>query len=146
MESVEIVIYMGIALIVGGMILNFIIGIDGKNMTENFSQIFKGKNNNIEYKKVTPVQFIKEIYLVWEKCGKGEMNIEETIYVNVLNTTPQISKEFIFNEIKKINYCTQLQSAKYNCGTKEDLILENNITLPAVVKISCSSEGIKILI
>ena len=146
METIEIVIYTGIALIVGVLILGFVLDIEPNELVDSFSTLISGESDNqIQYKKVEPPALISTIYNLWEECGKGEIELEQTVYVIADDTTSKISKSFIFEKLKQINYCTQLQSEEYDCGSKEDLKLSKTISLPAVIKITCDSNGIELI-
>jgi hypothetical protein len=143
METIEIIVYTAIALIVVSMGLSFILGLDAKQYYDDFSKTF-GNKQELEYKKVSPQSFVKELYLVWDKCGKGEIELSQSVYVVEDDTTDEITKEFIFDQLKKINYCSQLQSEEFECGSSEDLTIDDDFNLPAVIKISCSEDGLEL--
>ncbi len=146
MNTIEIIIYTGIAVIVIGLGLNFIISLDSQKYYDSLEKTITEDDSELEYTQTNPLSFVKEIIDVWEACGKGEITADQTVYVSASDTTSEIDKEFIFDQIKDINYCNQLQSAEYNCGAGEDLELRGDIDLPAVVLISCNSERIELII
>ncbi len=144
MNTIEIIVYTGIAIIVVGLGLNFIVSIEGESYYSSFKKILIN-DNEIQFERTNPYSFIKEIFDVWESCAKGEIELSQTVYVEKDEYIFSIDKEFIFSEIKKINYCSQLQSSEFECGSKEDLEMDSSISLPAVIEIKCSEEGIELI-
>ncbi|MBW2973654.1 hypothetical protein KY346_04630 [Candidatus Woesearchaeota archaeon] len=141
MEVVEIVVFIGIAVLIGGFILTFLIDWDVQQTYEDVKSIvFKEHDQEIQYKKVDKLGFMAEIYHAWQDCGFGMLNKSVTFYVS---EPGELTKEEIFTELKKLNYCRSLQSAEFECGTREDLEMDT-ITLPAVINARCEEEKLKL--
>ena len=137
MEVVEIIVYIGIAVIVGGIVLTFLLDWDVQQTYEDVKGIvFKEHDAQVGYKKVDKIGFMAELHNAWQDCGFGMLNKSVTFYVS---EEGELTKEDIFIELKKLNYCRSLQSAEYECGTREDLEMDD-IDLPAVINAKCEEE------
>ncbi|MEC8339147.1 MAG: hypothetical protein VXZ40_00855 [Nanoarchaeota archaeon] len=146
METIEIIVYVGVALLIIGIGLNFIIDIDGERLSSSFKELIGVDTQETSFQRVDSLGLIEEIYTVWELCGKGEIPLSKTVYLED-DKYAEISKGFIFSKIRQINYCTQLQSAEFSCGDREDLELENDeIPVPSIIEISCSDSKINLII
>lgn len=145
MDSVEIIVFVGIAVIVGGLFIGFLADWDVNETYESLKSLFSSKEQSTEFEKVDKVGFISKLYASWEDCGLGEVNNTYTFYVKegLPKDDNTLTKEFIFSELKKINYCNTLQSFEYDCGQREDVDMED-ITLPAVVSIECIDGGLRV--
>jgi uncharacterized protein YehS (DUF1456 family) len=139
MDTMEIIVYIGAAVIIAGLLLSFLINWDTKKSYEDIKGMML-KEHEVGYKKVDRIGFIAELHAIWEDCGLGTENKTTPLYVvpNQHNGNSTLTKESVFNELKKINYCGMLQSKEFRCGQREDVVMDT-ITLPAVVSISCSS-------
>lgn len=137
MEVVEIVVYIGIAVIIGGFVLTFLLDWDVQQTYNDVKSIvFKEYDAEVGYKKVDKLGFMAELHSAWQDCGFGMLNKSVSFYVS---EEGELTKEEIFAELKKLNYCRSLQSAEFECGTREDLEMDD-ITLPAVIKAECAEE------
>lgn len=128
MESVEIAIYIGVAIIVGVMILSFIAGIDYTGLYEDI------KGDGKEFERVDNKTFAGATIRFWESCGLGAVAKEEAIY---FTGGTQFTKDKYFDQIIKLNMCNSIQSASRSCGTKENVVMANPINPPQVIKLEC---------
>ena len=137
MEVVEIVVYIGIAVIIGGFVLTFLLDWDVQQTYNDVKSIvFKEYDAEVGYKKVDKLGFMAELHSAWQDCGFGMLNKSVSFYVS---EEGELTKEELFSELKKLNYCRSLQSAEFECGTREDLEMDD-IVLPAVIKAECAEE------
>lgn len=141
MDTLEIIVFLAIAIIVGGLFITFITDWDVKETYETLKSVFIDKDETVEFEKVDKIGFIKKLHNSWEECGLGEKNETYTFYVKPDDNSNKdnyniLTKEFIFEELKKINYCNSLQSQEFECGTREDVDMED-INLPSVITVSC---------
>lgn len=140
MEAVEIAVFIGIAVMVGAMIVGFVIDWD-TNKTQDDIQNIIFKENEVGYKKLNRDQFTVELYNVWQDCGFGELNKTTAMYVTKTiadeDEDEELTKEIIFDGIKKLNWCLSLQSDDEDCGEGEDVVMDDDITLPAIVRVEC---------
>jgi hypothetical protein len=137
MEVVEIVVYIGIAVLIGGFVLTFLLDWDVQDTYEDVQNIvFQQYDTEVGFKKVDKLGFMAELYTAWQDCGFGMLNKSVSFYVT---EEGELTKEEIFTELKKLNYCRSLQSEEFECGTREDLEMDD-IALPAVIKAECGEE------
>ena len=137
MEVVEIIVYIGIAVLIGGFIITFLLDWDVQQTYEDVrSIVFKERSTEVGYKKVDKLGFMAELHGAWKDCGFGMLNKSVSFYVS---EEGELTKEEIFTELKKLNYCRSLQSEEFECGTREDLEMDD-ITLPAVINAKCEEE------
>lgn len=138
MQAAEIAVFIGVAVIVSGLLLGFLTDFSFQDVYESFREIFDEEEIQT-YTKVDKIGFIMEVYKTWEDCGLGEVDTKRVINIENTEVNKQVlSKEFIFTELKKINYCKTLQSKEFDCGNREDLIMED-IDLPALVTLKCEN-------
>ena len=143
MEAVEIVVYVGIAVLIGGVILSFLLDWDVKGTYEDVRDItFKDHGSDVGFEKVDKMGFIAQAYHAWQDCGFGMLNKSVSFYVSEQG---ELTKEEIFSELKKLNYCRSLQSAEFECGVREDIEMDT-ITLPAVINTQCADEKLKLTV
>lgn len=143
MEVVEIVVYIGIAVLIGGFLLTFLLDWDVEQTYNDVKSIvFKEHDAQVGYKRVDKIGFMAELHNAWQDCGFGMLNKSVSFYVN---DEGELTKEDIFTELKKLNYCRSLQSAEYECGTREDLEMDD-IVLPAVINARCEDEKLMLSI
>lgn len=142
MDVIEILIFLGIAVIVGGMFIGFLIDWDFKKTQEELSNLMKDKQE-LKFEKVSKEGFISNLYQLWDECAYGEINKTLTLYIETQTENDKLEKSFIFDQLKKINYCKTLQSTEFDCGQREDLQM-SDITLPNVVTIKCTHTGLEV--
>lgn len=145
MEAMEIVIFISIALMVGGMIVGFLVDWDVRETYDGVHDIIIDDQNEVGYKKVDPEEFVVEIYNVWKACGFGTLNKTVSYYVyNPTQDEFEIDKDYIFEEVKRLNWCYSLQSEDDDCGTGNDIDFDGDIELPSVITVRCMDEEITI--
>lgn len=142
MEAIEIVVFVGITVIVGGLFLGFLVDWNTNQTYNSIKSIVLKDKTEITQKKITKDEFVNILYNTWEECGYGELEINKTYYIkDSLDQTQdnEITKEEVFEKLKKINLCDTLQSEDNDCGTREDLDMDD-IDLPALVTIKCEED------
>ena len=143
MEAVEMIVYIGIAVLIGGVLITFLLDWDVQKTYEDVKSIvFKEHDAKVGYKKVDKLGFMAELHNAWQDCGFGMLNKSVTFYVH---EEGELTKEDIFTELKKLNYCRSLQSEEFECGTREDLEMDD-IPLPAVINAKCEEEKLKLTV
>jgi hypothetical protein len=137
MQAIEITVYITLGIIVGFMVLNFVFDI---NYSKIFEKLNKDMTNDqsVEFKSIKKDEIVSAISIIWEQSGMCEMEYSRTINIEGLSTGDTLTKEYIFEELKALNFCSSLQSATYDCGTNEDIYMPNPISLPKIVRISCN--------
>jgi hypothetical protein len=130
METVEVMIYFTIALIVGFLIYMFTASAGFEGL---FSKITGEKEQ--EFDKVSKEEFVKEAIRFWEGCGMGEVPDRQVFMVQ---GDGELNRSFVFSEVKRLNYCQTLQSTAEDCGMREDSVIAS-INLPRVVRLECDA-------
>jgi hypothetical protein len=129
METIELIIYFGIAVIVGTLLFHFIGTAGFKNLYDDL-RAEKGP----VFRKVSDEQFVVEAAQFWQSCGLGEVEKTLTLY---LEGEGSFNRTAFFSHAKKLNLCRTLQSAIEDCGTKEQVIMPE-LTRPSVVRLTCN--------
>ena len=83
MEVVEIVVYIGIAVIIGGFVLTFLLDWDVQQTFNDVKSIvFKEHDAEVGYRKVDKMGFVAELHHAWQDCGFGMLNKSVSFYVS----------------------------------------------------------------
>jgi hypothetical protein len=139
MEAVEILIYIGIAVIVGVLITGFLADWDYMQMYHDVQKLMQGEEK-IGFEKVDRFAFAGRIESLFKECISSGQDSSVSLY---LNENGSMSKSDLFDHFKTLGWCETIQSAENDCGTREDLSM-GTLTLPKVVQINCS--GTKLVI
>ncbi len=142
METVEIVIYLMAAVIIGIFILQLIQGWDVTETYEDIRSLIANEKEQ-EFKTVEKEDFAIEILTFWELSGMCEVNKTLSINVKENHTGDYINKTYLFDQIKFLNFCSTLQSKNESCGSLEHVSVlphagGENIDLPAIIRMSCN--------
>ena len=131
------VVFIGAAVIIAGLFIGFLVSWDTKETYEGVKTLM-GDGPKGSYAKVDRLGFVVKVHELWDECALGTIEKKVPLYVTPqkANQKEELTKEFMFEELKKINYCKSLQSAEFGCGTREDVEMED-ISLPSVVSLAC---------
>lgn len=132
METVEVVVYLGVAVLLGGMILAFVWGWDATATYASVKRIFTGDESS-GFERATGAEFPHLLLSAWEACGMGAAEYNATVYISDDVT---IDKAALFTAYKRASLCKTIQSASEGCGTREDVEM-TMIDGPAVVRLRC---------
>lgn len=133
METIELVIYFFVAVVIGSLIVGFIGGWNVQETYSGFQRLF-GQEEVSAYEQVTLAQVPGTIIEVWDECGFGALAFNKTISVS---DAGNLNKTGLFLTIQEYNLCKSLQSNASGCGTREDVVDFMPIQTPAIIKISC---------
>lgn len=133
MEAIEIVVFLSIAIIVGGLVLGFLTDWDYLKTYGAFKKLMAG-DESLGFSKVDKHQFAGKLYEFFQDCVSREENLSMSLYLKDNGT---FTKKELFDVYKGFGWCDTIQSAQNDCGTREDLTMAD-LTLPRVVSISCS--------
>jgi hypothetical protein len=137
METVEIVVYMAAALIIGSLIYYFV-------GTAGFGDLFDdlmGKRSQ-EFRKVDAEGFVTETLTFWQSCGLGEVSKNLTLYVT---GEGEMNQSLLFSSVKKLNHCQTLQSASQGCGSIEQVSMQT-FSLPHIIRLQCNATSQMLII
>lgn len=148
MESIEIIIFLIISIVIGVLVLNFMTNYDYSSIK---TKLDNSNNDSLSFKIVDEDGFYLEILNFWDKSAMCEdLSATTTIYLKT-SSLITINKEKIFDFFKSVGSCNVINSKKFECGTFEDLYfyngipndplddtkLDKDINLPAVLRFSC---------
>lgn len=141
METIEVIVYLLLSVILGGLIIAFISGWDAQGTLKNMQHLFSEPSVN-DYEQMTAQEFPGRVLAFWDACGKGSIEKNATFY---LKDSVTINKAFLFSAVKQSNLCLSLQSVDQGCGQTEDVEM-NDIQGPAIIRIECNPESKKLII
>ena len=140
METVEIIAYFVVAIIIGGLLILFISGINPEDIYKSLREmVFPEKS--IKYENIDSKELALAAYNLWDQCGLGIRDMSLTLYVK---SGPQINKSMLFSTYNKLNLCYSIQSKNQSCGNREDVIINDSIMPPALVTLSCTNSTLVI--
>jgi hypothetical protein len=143
METIEMIVYLVVTVIVGGIIILFITGISPDDIFNSLKGIVMPQNE-LKYEKITSEELALKAYNLWSACGFGIKSTNLTLYVK---SGPEISKSMLFSTYKKMNFCYSIQSKNNSCGEREDVIINNDlIKTPSIVNLNCDAASKKLII
>lgn len=142
METIEVIVYTTIFLIVGVMTLHFIGAIDIGGIYRAMSGSIQ-EEKEIGFKKVDKKGFVSEVINFWEHSGMCEVPDTRSMYIETNVSGDSINKSYLFEKIKLIGFCSTIQSASHDCGDREHVNFTADIDLPHVIRLECNvTEGI----
>ncbi|MFH1510409.1 MAG: vWA domain-containing protein [Candidatus Woesearchaeota archaeon] len=130
MNAVEIAVFILLALAVGTLVVMFVADIDYNALYEELRQMFM-KDKSVQFKSVDMPGFFEELLLFWKQYQFSDSKGAMTVYIQEAG---YLDKKKFFETVKENNLCMTLQSAGFDCGSREDLRLEH-IDLPMVVRV-----------
>ncbi|MBW2990781.1 VWA domain-containing protein [Candidatus Woesearchaeota archaeon] len=139
METVEIIIYIVFAFILGGLLLLFLRGIPFEKGQEEITKEVVGEGD-LRFRNVNTTELIDTILEFWDKNKFKDINASTTIYAKDAGV---LNKAVLFGHIKDLNYCNSLQSAEMNCGTREDVVMGSIVT-PVVIRLTYMNDTLYI--
>jgi hypothetical protein len=143
METMEIIIYIGIALLVGGLIIGFLAGWDAQGTYNSVKGVFsKSSTSSAEkdYESIKSDDLPGVVLTFWEGCGLGSVAAQKTVYVK---NDAELSKEKLFSYYKQYNVCKSIQSKEQGCGSREDVTFAQ-VKGPVVLSLVCKDNSLTI--
>ncbi len=130
METVEMLVFIGFATIVGVLLVYFIADIP---FLETHEEIKNGVMDidNHEMKSGDFNLFLKTALEFWDEGRSKDKNVTATVY---MDEPRLIDKTVLFNEVSALHRCETLQSKEMGCGSREDVVM-GSIIGPAVVNL-----------
>jgi len=139
METIEILVYFGIAVICGALVLNFIYDAPIEDIGKDVEDKLRDKKN-FDFKQVDELGFYELVIDFWKEHQHSDAKASTTVYYIDEGT---LDKKEFFDKIKENNLCGSLQSKAFDCGTREDIKL-GTIDLPRIIKIVYENDTISI--
>jgi hypothetical protein len=135
METLEIVVYIIVAVAVGGLIVFFLNRADIIGISDEVGDRVLNERK-FEFKTVDWDGFYQEVFAFWKKHQFSEGKAEMILF---LNEQGRLDKLHFFDTVRKGNLCRTLQSRSFDCGTREDVSL-STVELPQVIRVQYENE------
>ncbi len=114
MDTVEIVVYLLVAAIIGGLLLFVTYDLANQDTVDAVQKNFEDKELGFATVNETITEYL---FSVWEECNFGMSPLNVTFQY----TGEELPKEVFFEEVKRLRLCNSLSSAQHDCGSREDL-------------------------
>ena len=131
MEPVEILIFVGCAILLGALVLGFLTNWDYMSMYDDTKKMF---DSNEDEFKTDRLAFANELHRFYEECVSTGFNMSQSIYID---ESGLLTKAELFSVFKQLGWCDSIQSAENSCGVREDIVMPD-IALPKVVRVNCT--------
>ena len=140
MESVEIVVYLIVAIVIGGMMITFLTSWDIRQTYHNIKDAIKG-DDTVGYEEVDKPELVSAALRLWESCGYGE--IDKSVAVLLKDDDPAkapLDSAYVLDIAKKLNIERSINA--------QTLDIKGPIPTdkPRVVRIMCDSATQKLVI
>ncbi len=133
MEAVEILVFLGFAVLLGVLVIGFLAGWDYMRTYRDFRKMM-GEDPVQGLQKVDKTEFASKLYDFFVDCRESGVNTSMSLY---LADSGIFTKPELFGIYSELGWCSTIQSAGNSCGTREDVDMPD-IVLPKVVKINCT--------
>lgn len=143
MEAVELVVYIAVAVLIGGMILFVTQEMANPDSFKKIKNILS-QEKEITFQEVNKEALSEFIFAVWEECDQGLSNFTVTIQY----TGSDATKEEVFFDIKRLRLCNTLSSQEQGCGSREDLSIntQSETVTPGIRTLTCDNVVEKLII
>jgi len=154
METLELVIYIILAIIIGSMVFFAVKTWDymgayravKDEMMDKDDLTQKGLDNGEDlagFKEVDKTTIVDTAISLWHDCKFGELNTSTSVY---LNGNGVFNESDFFSIVKKQNKCDIIQNTALDCGRRQsgeqvDHVVMEDINLPSIVKIRCNANN-----
>jgi len=139
METIELLIYLGITILVGSLIVGFLTGWDFVGSYKGMKDVMM-EDDELGFEKLKPNEFAGKLQTFFTECTNRAENMTLTVYVQ---GDGSFNKADLFAIYKDLGWCEIIQSADQGCGAREDLSM-GMIELPKVVRASCTGTNMSI--
>jgi len=123
MQTMEMVVYILIAVIAGGIMLKLFVDINYDESAKHVDETIRPDEE--EKFQLTKKQFYPELLKRWELCGLGTINQTSSVYVK---DSGNITHDDIMNYINKYNHEDLIKGQDLNTSV---------MNLPTIIQIKC---------
>jgi len=143
--AIEVMIYIGVGVLLSGLIILLLIGWNIEKDTETISNLY-GPEESLEFESIDLETFAIKTQTYWQNCDEYKINDTVSFYVynNETVRTFALTRTSLFDIYRKLNWCTSIQSVSNSCGLREDVSFGSTIDLPAVIRLTCLNDSLKI--
>lgn len=145
METIEIIVYFSLSVILGAIILNFIGAIDAEKIYGSLKEQFSS-DEKLKFVELTKEEFVSTTVKFWEQNAMCMMDATLVVYVKNDIAVDSLHKAYLFEKVKSIHMCSVLQSKDNDCGTQENVVFTDIIPLPKIVSLSCDTATEQLMI
>ena len=135
MEVIELVVYVFVAVMLGGLVLFMVSSVDESSVEEAFNNALTKEETSTQ---VSINEFYGVVLSLVDACRE-----ESVVRTVVVQEEGVVSKEEFFVLIKQASLCSDVQSAILDCGVRED-VDDFVVEVPAIITFSCEEETLKI--
>jgi hypothetical protein len=137
MQTVELIVYLFVAIIAGGLIIMTLTGIDWKDTYYRWRGGFENevRDNGPTPYKVEATDFASELAKRWEWCRFGLDNVSTSLYVTD-NAT--IDRESLVKDLLRVDRCDVIDCR----NTSNRLIVNGTLTTPQIINIRCFNNSL----
>jgi hypothetical protein len=135
METIEILIYIAFAIVVGGLLIHFLIDLPVEDTHEKLANKVLEKDT-LDMKKGNQDEFVKTILKFWKDNKYKDSTVSTTFY---FTDQGLLDKTVLFDKLSSLHQCESIQSAEMKCGFREDVII-GSISTPAIIRIKYEND------
>ena len=136
METVEIIVFLTITVIIGGLVVLFVADIDDEGMYQTMSNLLYG-DDSVRYQQVDREGLARAAFEAWRQCGQAA---EEYELLVTYQNGDDVDRERLVDVLRKYNLCHTLQYGNQGCGSRNDIIFDETISPGSTVALSCDIE------
>jgi hypothetical protein len=133
METLEMMVYIAIAIIVGGTLVFVIKTVDFKGTWESYVSHYRQREAPTY--KIGKDRLADEIARRWSECRMG---LDERNYSVYLEDSAMITRGFVIDELQRKDHCDAID-CKNRSGR---LIIAESIETPKIIYIKCYNESL----
>jgi hypothetical protein len=141
MDTVEVVVYMSIAVIIGAMVLVAVGKFSASDAYDRIRGLFDPEDT--KFAQVDNETLPPLLFRTWEGCGLG--TISKNVTFKYSGATPTDSV-LIFREIKRLNLCDTFSDVSQTCGKRNDLVMPVPVEDGRIYTASCDPLTRKLLV
>ncbi len=135
MQSVELMVYLVIAIIVAGSIIAVIQAVSYEKQYHDFNKVFSTERREVY--SITSDQLAGEIAKRWEDCRYGLDNVSYSVYVK---DAANITRKGIADELLRLDKCDLI-----DCRNRTDsFFVPYAIQSPKIINIRCFNDTLTI--
>lgn len=131
MDTVEIVVYLLVATIIGGLVLFVTYDLANQDTYDSVKENFNDEELGFAIVNESITEYL---FSVWEECNFGLSPLNVTFQY----TGETLSKSEFFDEVKRLRLCNTLSSVEHDCGSREDLTTDS--IEPGIRTATCTRE------
>lgn len=137
--SVELIVFLGIGMILLGLITAFVYDWDFSKDVDTLKEMYGETKAPLQI-KMNKQEFITRAREFWDYCNHSYVNETKAYYVynEEANLEGSITKEDMFSQYKSLGWCKNIQSVNLSCGTREDVNM-TQVLLPRIVRLRCEN-------